>query len=31
MTTGMGKAEDKDYGPHRKMTTAVFGKQGFTK
>ena len=31
MTTGMGKAEDKDYGPHRKMTTAVFGKQGITK
>jgi phosphonate transport system substrate-binding protein len=31
MTTGMGKAEDKDYGPHRKMTTAVFGKQGATK
>ena len=31
MTTGMGKAEDKDYGPHRKMTNAVFGKQGVTK
>jgi len=31
MTTGIGKAEDKDYGPHRKMTTAVFGKQGGTK
>jgi phosphonate transport system substrate-binding protein len=31
MTTGMGKAEDKDYGPHRKMITAVFGKQGITK
>ena len=31
MTTGMGKAEDKDYDPHRKMTTAVFGKQGIIK
>jgi phosphonate transport system substrate-binding protein len=31
MTTGMGKAEDKDYDPHRKMTTAVFGKQGIGK
>jgi phosphonate transport system substrate-binding protein len=30
MTTGMGKAEDKDYGPHRNMITAVFGKQGNT-
>ena len=28
MTTGMGKAEDKDYDRHRKMTIAVFGKQG---
>ena len=25
MTTGIGKASDKDYDPHRKMTTAVFG------
>ena len=31
MTTGMGKAEDKDYDPHRKMITAVFGKEGITK
>jgi len=31
MTTGMGKAEDKDYDRHRKMTIAVFGKQGITK
>ncbi len=23
--TGMGRAEDRDYNPHRKMTTAVFG------
>jgi len=23
--TGMGKAEDKDYNPHRRMTSAVFG------
>ena len=23
--TGMGKAEDRDYDPHRKMTAAVFG------
>jgi phosphonate transport system substrate-binding protein len=23
--TGIGKAEDRDYNPHRKMTTAVFG------
>jgi phosphonate transport system substrate-binding protein len=23
--TGMGKAEDRDYNPHRKMTAAVFG------
>ena len=28
MTTGMGRAEDKDYDRHRKMTIAVFGKQG---
>jgi len=25
MTTGIGKAGDRDYDPHRKMTTAVFG------
>ena len=31
MTTGMGKAEYKDYDRHRKMTIAVFGKQGITK
>lgn len=31
MTTGMGRAEDKDYDRHRKMTIAVFGKQGITK
>ena len=31
MTTGMGGAEDKDYDRHRKMTIAVFGKQGITK
>jgi ABC-type phosphate/phosphonate transport system substrate-binding protein len=30
-TTGMRKAEDKDYDPHRKMTTAVFGPQGIAK
>lgn len=29
--TGMGKAEDKDYNPHRKMTTAVFGPEGIAK
>jgi phosphonate transport system substrate-binding protein len=29
--TGMGKSDDKDYDPHRKMTTAVFGKQGIAK
>ena len=23
--TGIGRAEDRDYNPHRKMTTAVFG------
>lgn len=28
MTTGIGKATDKDYDPHRRMTTAVFGGQG---
>ena len=26
--TGMGKAEDKDYNPHRRMMTAVFGRSG---
>jgi phosphonate transport system substrate-binding protein len=26
--TGMGKAGDKDYHPHRQMTTAVFGPEG---
>ena len=25
--TGIGKAQDKDYDPHRRMTTAVFGRQ----
>jgi ABC-type phosphate/phosphonate transport system substrate-binding protein len=29
--TGMGKAEDKDYNPHRKMTTAVFGREGIAR
>lgn len=29
--TGMGKSDDKDYNPHRKMTTAVFGRQGIAK
>jgi len=29
--TGMGKAEDRDYNPHRKMTTAVFGPKGIAK
>lgn len=27
-TTRLGKASDRDYDPHRKMTTAVFGKAG---
>ncbi len=31
MTTGIGKAVDKDYDPHRKMVTAVFGKEGIAK
>jgi phosphonate transport system substrate-binding protein len=31
MMTGMGKAADRDYDPHRKMTTAVFGPQGIQK
>jgi phosphonate transport system substrate-binding protein len=30
-TTGIGKAEDKDYAPHRKMTEAVFGAKGIGK
>ncbi len=29
--TGMGKAEDKDYNPHRKMINAVFGREGFAR
>jgi phosphonate transport system substrate-binding protein len=29
--TGMGKADDSDYNPHRKMTTAVFGPEGIAK
>ena len=31
MITGMGKAADRDYDPHRKMTTAVFGPTGIAK
>ena len=31
LTTGIGKAGDRDYDPHRKMTTAVFGKEGIAK
>jgi phosphonate transport system substrate-binding protein len=30
-TTGIGKAGDMDYHPHRKMTDAVFGKAGIPK
>ena len=30
-TTGIGKAADKDYDPHRKMTTAVFGPENLAK
>ena len=30
-TTGIGKAEDKDYTAHRKMTDAVFGPKGIAK
>ena len=30
-TTGIGKAEDKDYVPHRRMTDAVFGSKGIAK
>jgi phosphonate transport system substrate-binding protein len=29
--TAMGKAEDRDYNPHRKMTAAVFGPEGIKK
>ena len=29
--TGMGKAGDRDYDPHRKMATAVFGPEGTAK
>jgi phosphonate transport system substrate-binding protein len=29
--TGMGKAGDRDYRPHRRITTAVFGPQGTAK
>ncbi len=29
--TGMGKAEDRDYDPHRKMMMAVFGPKGISK
>jgi phosphonate transport system substrate-binding protein len=29
--TGMGKADDRDYNPHRKMTTAVFGPEGIAR
>ena len=31
MMTGIGKAGDRDYDPHRKMTTAVFGPPGIQK
>jgi phosphonate transport system substrate-binding protein len=30
-TTGFGKAADRDYDPHRKMTHAVFGPEGTAK
>ena len=30
-TTGIGKAGDRDYDPHRKMTTAVFGPENIAK
>jgi phosphonate transport system substrate-binding protein len=30
-TTGIQKAEDKDYTPHRRMTDAVFGPKGIPK
>jgi len=29
--TGIGKAEDKDYDPHRRMVRAVFGSEGTAK
>ncbi|HEY6721703.1 MAG TPA: PhnD/SsuA/transferrin family substrate-binding protein, partial [Burkholderiales bacterium] len=29
--TGIGKAGDRDYVPHRQMTTAVFGPEGTAK
>jgi phosphonate transport system substrate-binding protein len=29
--TGMGKAGDRDYDPHRKMATAVFGPEGIAR
>jgi len=29
--TGIGKAEDRDYGPHRRITAAVFGPEGTAK
>jgi phosphonate transport system substrate-binding protein len=29
--TKLGKAEDRDYDPHRKMTSAVFGSKGIAK
>jgi phosphonate transport system substrate-binding protein len=29
--TGIGKAEDRDYDPHRRMTTAVFGAAGMAR
>ncbi len=31
MTTGLGKASDKDYDPHRKITSAVFGSKSAAK
>ena len=30
-TTGIEKADDRDYDPHRKMTNAVFGSEGIRK
>ena len=30
-TSGIEKAEDKDYVPHRRMTDAVFGPKGIPK
>jgi ABC-type phosphate/phosphonate transport system substrate-binding protein len=30
-TTGIEKAEDKDYAPHRRMTEEVFGARGIPK